>query len=62
MSLSLQAVRLEALHRFTVLWHLIREIQTNRTMSFSRSFDRSVYTGVINLRPAVVTVFMIGLF
>uniref|UniRef100_A0A3B3D9J2 DOP1 leucine zipper like protein B n=1 Tax=Oryzias melastigma TaxID=30732 RepID=A0A3B3D9J2_ORYME len=34
-----QAVRLEALHRFTVLWHLTREIQTNRTMSVSRSFD-----------------------
>lgn len=38
-----QAVRLEALHRFTVLWHLTREIQTNRTMSLSRSFDRLVH-------------------
>lgn len=37
-----QAVRLEALHRFTVLWHLTREIQTNRTMSLNRSFDRLV--------------------
>lgn len=37
-----QAVRLEALHRFTVLWHLTREIQTNRTLSLNRSFDRFV--------------------
>uniref|UniRef100_A0A671W8X4 DOP1 leucine zipper like protein B n=1 Tax=Sparus aurata TaxID=8175 RepID=A0A671W8X4_SPAAU len=35
-----KAVRLEALHRFTVLWHLTREIQSNRTMSLNRSFDR----------------------
>lgn len=41
----LQAVRLEALHRFTVLWHLTRENQCNRTMSLSRSFDRSVHPG-----------------
>lgn len=38
-----QAVRLEALHRFTVIWHLTREITTNRTMSLSRSFDRLVH-------------------
>lgn len=37
-----QAVRLEALHRFTVLWHLTREIQTNRTTSLNHSFDRLV--------------------
>ncbi|XP_056145152.1 protein dopey-2 isoform X2 [Lampris incognitus] len=37
-----QAVRLEALHRFSVLWHLTREIQTNRTMSLNRCFDRSL--------------------
>ncbi|XP_068185047.1 protein dopey-2 isoform X2 [Antennarius striatus] len=37
-----KAVRLEALHRFTVLWHLTREIQTNRTMSLNRSFDRTL--------------------
>ncbi|XP_072253031.1 protein DOP1B [Leuresthes tenuis] len=44
-----KSVRLEALHRFTVLWHLIREIQTNRTMSFSRSFDRSLCVVVDSL-------------
>lgn len=37
-----KAVRLEALHRFTVLWHLTREIQNNRSMSHNRSFDRSL--------------------
>uniref|UniRef100_A0A3B3TXW5 DOP1 leucine zipper like protein B n=1 Tax=Poecilia latipinna TaxID=48699 RepID=A0A3B3TXW5_9TELE len=34
-----KAIRLEALHRFTVLWHLTRETQCSRTMSLSRSFD-----------------------
>ncbi|MEQ2197253.1 hypothetical protein XENOCAPTIV_026344, partial [Xenoophorus captivus] len=43
------AVRLEALHRFTVLWHLTREIQCNRTMSLSRSFDRSLCVVVDSL-------------
>lgn len=42
-----QAVRLEALHRFTVLWHLTREIQTNRTMSPDRSFDRWVLCATV---------------
>lgn len=37
-----KAVRLEALHRFTVLWHLTREIQNNRSLSHNRSFDRSL--------------------
>ncbi|XP_036400644.1 protein dopey-2 isoform X2 [Megalops cyprinoides] len=36
-------VRLEALHRFSVLWHLTREIQNNRTMTLNRSFDRSLF-------------------
>ncbi|XP_041857601.1 protein dopey-2 isoform X2 [Melanotaenia boesemani] len=44
-----KAVRLEALHRFTVLWHLTREIQNNRTMSHSRSFDRSLCVVVDSL-------------
>lgn len=44
-----KAVRLEALHRFTVLWHLTREIHTNRTMSLSRSFDRSLCVVVDSL-------------
>uniref|UniRef100_A0A673AUK7 Uncharacterized protein n=1 Tax=Sphaeramia orbicularis TaxID=375764 RepID=A0A673AUK7_9TELE len=38
-----KATRLEALHRFTVLWHLTREIQNNRSMSLNRSFDRFVH-------------------
>uniref|UniRef100_A0A8C7Q3A6 DOP1 leucine zipper like protein B n=1 Tax=Oncorhynchus mykiss TaxID=8022 RepID=A0A8C7Q3A6_ONCMY len=37
-----KAIRLEALHRFSVLWHLTRENQSNRTMSLNRSFDRSL--------------------
>ncbi|XP_056245363.1 protein dopey-2 isoform X1 [Seriola aureovittata] len=44
-----KAVRLEALHRFTVLWHLTREIQSNRTMSLNRSFDRSLCVVVDSL-------------
>ncbi|KAJ8013148.1 hypothetical protein DPEC_G00050280 [Dallia pectoralis] len=37
-----KSVRLEALHRFSLLWHLTREIHSNRTMSLNRSFDRSL--------------------
>lgn len=44
-----KAVRLEALHRFTVLWHLTREIQSNRTLSLNRSFDRSLCVVVDSL-------------
>nr|XP_046260051.1 protein dopey-2 isoform X2 [Scatophagus argus] len=44
-----KAVRLEALHRFTVLWHLTRDIQANRTMSLSRSFDRTLCVVVDSL-------------
>lgn len=44
-----KAVRLEALHRFTVLWHLTREIQNNRSMSLNRSFDRSLCVVVDSL-------------
>ncbi|XP_034549509.1 protein dopey-2 [Notolabrus celidotus] len=44
-----KSVRLEALHRFTVLWHLTREIQANRTMSLNRSFDRSLCVVVDSL-------------
>ncbi|KAM3861725.1 protein DOP1B [Diretmus argenteus] len=47
-----KAVRLEALHRFTVLWHLTREIQTNRTMSLNRCFDRSLCVVVDSLSGA----------
>ncbi|KAI4805249.1 hypothetical protein KUCAC02_009875 [Chaenocephalus aceratus] len=44
-----KSVRLEALHRFTVLWHLTREIQTNRITSINRSFDRSLCVVVDSL-------------
>lgn len=38
-----KVVCLEALHRFSVLWHLTREIQTSRSTSLNRSFDRSLF-------------------
>ncbi|XP_051564848.1 protein dopey-2-like [Myxocyprinus asiaticus] len=38
-----KVVCLEALHRFSVLWHLTREIQTSRSFSLNRSFDRSLF-------------------
>uniref|UniRef100_A0A8C3G3C1 DOP1 leucine zipper like protein B n=1 Tax=Cyclopterus lumpus TaxID=8103 RepID=A0A8C3G3C1_CYCLU len=44
-----KAVRLEALHRFTVLWHLTREIQTNGSMCLNHSFDRSLCVVVDSL-------------
>ncbi|XP_033842251.1 protein dopey-2 [Periophthalmus magnuspinnatus] len=44
-----KTVRLEALYRFTVLWHLTREIQNNRSMSLNRSFDRSLCVVVDSL-------------
>lgn len=44
-----KAVRMEALHRFTVLWHLTRDMQHNRAMSLNRSFDRSLCVVVDSL-------------
>ncbi|KAG8542289.1 hypothetical protein GDO81_027013, partial [Engystomops pustulosus] len=41
--LSLQVIRLEALFRFSVIWHLTREIQGSRVTSHNRSFDRSLF-------------------
>uniref|UniRef100_A0A8B9G3E2 DOP1 leucine zipper like protein B n=1 Tax=Amazona collaria TaxID=241587 RepID=A0A8B9G3E2_9PSIT len=35
--------RLEALFRFSVMWHLTREIQSSRVTSHNRSFDRSLF-------------------
>ncbi|XP_049585021.1 protein dopey-2 isoform X2 [Syngnathus scovelli] len=43
---SEKAVRLEALHRFSILWHLTREIHLNRNC---RSFDRSLCVVVESL-------------
>ncbi|XP_059505975.1 LOW QUALITY PROTEIN: protein dopey-2-like [Stegostoma tigrinum] len=38
-----KGIQLEALFRFSVLWHLTRDIQGNRTSFCSRSFDRSLF-------------------
>ncbi|ETE65854.1 Protein dopey-2, partial [Ophiophagus hannah] len=38
-----KCMRLEALFRFSIMWHLTREIQGSRTTSHSRSFDRSLF-------------------
>uniref|UniRef100_A0A2K5DRV8 DOP1 leucine zipper like protein B n=1 Tax=Aotus nancymaae TaxID=37293 RepID=A0A2K5DRV8_AOTNA len=38
-----KGIRLEALFRFSVIWHLTREIQGSRVTSHSRSFDRSLF-------------------
>ncbi|XP_059542400.1 protein dopey-2 isoform X1 [Myotis daubentonii] len=38
-----KGTRLEALFRFSVLWHLTREIQGSRVTSHNRSFDRSLF-------------------
>ncbi|KAL7983595.1 hypothetical protein Chor_000471 [Crotalus horridus] len=38
-----KCMTLEALFRFSILWHLTREIQGSRTTSHSRSFDRSLF-------------------
>lgn len=38
-----KVTRLEALFRFSVIWHLTREIQGSRVTSHNRSFDRSLF-------------------
>ncbi|XP_054556262.1 protein dopey-2 isoform X2 [Talpa occidentalis] len=38
-----KGTRLEALFRFSVIWHLTREIQGSRVSSHNRSFDRSLF-------------------
>ncbi|XP_026519997.1 protein dopey-2 isoform X1 [Notechis scutatus] len=38
-----KCMRLEALFRFSIMWHLTREIQGSRTTSHNRSFDRSLF-------------------
>ncbi|KAG6932760.1 dopey family member 2, partial [Chelydra serpentina] len=38
-----KGARLEALFRFSVIWHLTREIQGSRVTSHNRSFDRSLF-------------------
>ncbi|XP_011843140.1 PREDICTED: protein dopey-2 [Mandrillus leucophaeus] len=39
----IKGTRLEALFRFSVIWHLTREIQGSRVTSHNRSFDRSLF-------------------
>ncbi|XP_030058072.1 protein DOP1B isoform X2 [Microcaecilia unicolor] len=38
-----KGTRLEALFRFSIIWHLTREIQGSRVASHNRSFDRSLF-------------------
>ncbi|XP_042313382.1 protein dopey-2 isoform X2 [Sceloporus undulatus] len=38
-----KGTRLEALFRFSIMWHLTREIQGSRVTSHNRSFDRSLF-------------------
>ncbi|KAM9037091.1 protein DOP1B isoform 1-T1 [Sarcophilus harrisii] len=38
-----KGTRLEAIFRFSIIWHLTREIQSNRVTSYNRSFDRSLF-------------------
>ncbi|XP_077198772.1 protein DOP1B [Paroedura picta] len=38
-----KGTRLEALFRFSIMWHLTREIQSSRVTSHNRSFDRSLF-------------------
>ncbi|XP_036396715.1 protein dopey-2-like [Megalops cyprinoides] len=55
-----KTVQLEALHRFSVLWHLMREMQTNWTMSFNRSFDRSLFVVMDNLNSQDGSISAVG--
>uniref|UniRef100_K9IPK8 Putative dopey n=1 Tax=Desmodus rotundus TaxID=9430 RepID=K9IPK8_DESRO len=47
-----KGTRLEALFRFSVLWHLTREIQGGRVASHNRSFDRSLFVVLDSLTCA----------
>ncbi|XP_063249288.1 protein dopey-2 [Prinia subflava] len=47
-----KGTRLEALFRFSVMWHLTREIQGSRVSSHNRSFDRSLFVVLDSLTSA----------
>ncbi|NXO77391.1 DOP2 protein, partial [Sitta europaea] len=47
-----KGTRLEALFRFSVMWHLTREIQGSRVTSHNRSFDRSLFVVLDSLTSA----------
>ncbi|XP_053090273.1 protein dopey-2 isoform X2 [Pangasianodon hypophthalmus] len=55
-----KVVRLEALHRFSVLWHLMREVQMNRSTSLNRSFDRSLFVVLDSLNSQDGSVSAVG--
>ncbi|NWZ60161.1 protein DOP1A isoform X4 [Haliaeetus albicilla] len=38
-----KAIRMEAHAKFAVLWHLTRDLHINKSSSFGRSFDRSLF-------------------
>ncbi|NXN15794.1 DOP1 protein, partial [Indicator maculatus] len=38
-----KAIRMEAHAKFAVLWHLTRDLHINKSSSFSRTFDRSLF-------------------
>ncbi|NXI38809.1 DOP2 protein, partial [Galbula dea] len=47
-----KGTRLEALFRFSVMWHLTREIQGSRVTSHNRSFDRSLFVVLDSLNSS----------
>lgn len=47
-----KGTRLEALFRFSVIWHLTREIQGGRVTSHNRSFDKSLFVVLDSLACA----------
>ncbi|XP_017325079.2 protein dopey-2 isoform X2 [Ictalurus punctatus] len=55
-----KVVRLEALHRFSVLWHLMREVQMNRSTSLNRSFDKSLFVVLDSLNSQDGSVSTVG--
>ncbi|KAI5621394.1 protein dopey-2, partial [Silurus asotus] len=55
-----KVVRLDALHRFSVLWHLMREVQMNRSTSLNRSFDRSLFVVLDSLNSQDGSVSAVG--
>ncbi|XP_060785440.1 protein dopey-2 isoform X3 [Neoarius graeffei] len=55
-----KVVRLEALYRFSVLWHLMREVQMNRSASLNRSFDRSLFVVLDSLNSQDGSISAVG--
>ncbi|TSU63004.1 Protein dopey-2 [Bagarius yarrelli] len=55
-----KVVRLEAFYRFSVLWHLMREVQMNRSTSLNRSFDRSLFVVLDSLNSQDGSISAVG--